>query len=78
MTAATATISTAAIKTRVSIKTGVDVITRVVIITTVVIVVIIPTVATSGEGEADARRYSQARDSDVKPERRRDGYTADH
>ena len=58
-------------------------ITAAIIITTAIIttVVIITTVANSDrEGEVDARtrRYRQARDSDVKPERRRDGYTADH
>jgi hypothetical protein len=73
MTAAITAVMTAAI-TASAITTS---ITAAAIITTVVI---ITTIIATWEGEVDARarRYGQARDIDVKPERRRDGYTADH
>jgi hypothetical protein len=65
---ATAITTTAAIITAI---------TTAAIITTVVIIIAI--VATwEGEVDARARRYRQAREVEVKPERRRDGYTADH
>ena len=67
--------STAAAMTTAAMATAA--MTAAAIITTVVIIIAI--VATwEGEVDARARRYRQAREVEVKPERRRDGYTADH
>ena len=75
MTAAMTTTMTAAVTAAAMTATAIT--TTAAIITTVVIIIAI--VATwEGEVDARARRYRQAREVEVKPERRRDGYTADH